>query len=194
MAFEGRLRLPLSAAMLRSHFPPLDTWLRLNPQWSLMALKPAVDPGGFDLRLRLDQNQNQDESEENYHARFVPLDDGRGWQLNLIQDDAVRAIDIELTAVGAVGLACELSLRDASIKDGDGTTRTNLALWLRATVDYILLSASRRWRARLVKWLLDHIWLRMNLTGRRVVILILAYEVVGLAFLIGWLIWERVAG
>jgi hypothetical protein len=33
----------------------------------------------------------------------------------------------------------------------------------------------------------------MSLTGRRVVILILAYEGVGLAFLIGWLIWERVA-
>jgi hypothetical protein len=43
------------------------------------------------------------------------------------------------------------------------------------------------------KWLLDRIWLRMNQTGRRVVILILAYEVVGLAFLVAWLLWERMA-
>ena len=112
------------------------------------------------------------------------------WRLELIQSGIVRTIDIELTAADH---GCELVLRDASIADDDGPARTNLALWLRATADYLLLSASPRWRARLGKWLLDRIWLRMNQTGRRVVILILAYEVVGLAFLVAWLLWERMA-
>ena len=138
------------------------------------------------MRLRLDE----DEREETLHARFESLADDRGWRLTLLQDGLARAIDIELTALGE---ATELALRDASVADSDGTARTSLALWLRATADYILLSVSPRWRARLGKWLLDRIWLRINLTGRRVVILILAYEVVGLAFLIGWLIWERIA-
>jgi hypothetical protein len=187
MAFEGRLRLPLAAEDLRRHFPPMDTWLRVNPQWSVLTLKPAGRPGDFDLQLRLDE----DDREQKYAAQFRATDDKRGWRLDLNQDGDVRAIDIEIAADGRVG---ELVLRDTSIADNDGPARMNLALWLRAPADYALLSASPRWRARLGKWLLDRIWLRMNLTGRRVAILILAYEVVGLAFLIAWLIWERVAG
>ena len=187
MAFAGRLRLALPAEMVRRHFPPLDTWLRLSPLWSVLALEPGADAGGFDLRLSFDD----DDREESFHGRFAPRDDDSAWQLRLVRDDTVRSIDIEITALGA---ASELALLDPAVADGDGTTRTNLALWLRATADYILLAANRRWRARLTKWFLDRIWLRMNLTGRRVVILILAYEVVGLALLIAWLIWERIRG
>ena len=185
MAFAGRLRLALPAEMVRHHFPPLDTWLRLSPLWSVLALEPGADEAGFELRLRFDD----DDREESFLGRFAPRDHDSTWQLRLVGDDTVRSIDIEVTALGA---ASELALLDPAVADGDGTTRTSLALWLRATADYILLAASRRWRARLSKWFLDRIWLRMNLTGRRVVILILAYEVVGLALLIAWLIWERV--
>ncbi len=187
MTFAGRLRLALPAETVRRHFPPLDTWLRLSPLWSVLALEPGADAAGFDLRLRFDD----DDREESFHVRLAPRDDERGWQLRLTRVDTVRVIDIELTAFGT---ACEMALLDPAIADGDTAMRTNMALWLRATADYILLAASRGWRARLTKWFLDRIWLRMNLTGRRVVILILAYEVVGLALLIAWLIWERVMG
>jgi hypothetical protein len=186
MSYEGRLRLPLSVEALAGHLPTLETWLRLNPQWSVLALKPAADAASFELRLRLDQ----DERESTCRARVVPLAGG-GWRLRLEQGEAVRAIDMELSGSGQ---ASELALRDSHGADSDGAERTYLALWLRATADYILLSAGRGWRPRVAKWFLDRIWLRMNLTGRRVVILILAYEVVGLAFLIGWLLWERIAG
>jgi hypothetical protein len=188
MAFEGRLRLSASAENLRDRFPTLETWLRLNPEWSLLALKSTGDPNCFDVRLRLDE----DDREEDYQARFARAAGNRPpWRLEIVSSGAVRTIDVELTAFDRT---CELVLRDADVADNDGPARTNLALWLRATADYILLSASSRWRARASKWLLDRIWLRMNQTGRRVVILILAYEVVGLAFLVVWLLWERIAG
>lgn len=188
MAFEGYLRLPLPADALSGHFPTLQTWLRLNPQWSLLTLKPAADPDCFEVRLRFDQ----DEREESFHVCVVPLGGKLGWRMNLLQEGAVRSIDLELAR--EAGPACELALRDATVADGDGLAQAQSALWLRATADYMLLSASRRRRARVGKWLLDHLWLRMNLTGRRVVVLILAYEAVGLALLIGWLVWERFAG
>jgi hypothetical protein len=187
MAFEGRLRLSASAEDLRDRFPTLDTWLRLNPQWSLLSLKPGADRDDLDLSLRLDE----DDRDEAYQARFASADGNRPpWRLELVQNGSIRAIDLELSALDRT---CELILRDASVADNDGPARTNMALWLRATADYILLSASPRWRARLSKWLLDRIWLRMNLTGRRVVILIFAYELVGLALLVAWLLWERFA-
>lgn len=186
MAFEGRLRLPHPVEALARHLPTLDNWLRLSPQWSLLALEPADDAHVFELRLRLDE----DDREETYRAVAMPLADKQGWQLDLSHEGATRTIDLQLASVGPVS---ELILRDSDCGEGDGTGRTLHALWLRATADYILLAAGRSRRSRLSKWFLDRIWLRMNLTGRRVVILILAYEVIGLAFLIGWLIWERMA-
>lgn len=185
MAFTGRIRLHLPVETARSSFPGLETWLRLSPEWSVLEFLPEALGNAIRLRLRLEH----DEREVDMSARLAVLDDG--WQLELVGDGRSRTLEFSLTPTTD---GCELGLRDEGIADDDGPARTAGALWLRATADYMLLSVSSRWRHRLAKRLLDRLWLRMSLTGRRVVILVVAYETVGFAFLMGWLVWEHLAG
>lgn len=185
MAFEGRLSLPLSGDALAAYLPTLETWLRLNPGWTVLGVRLGADPQAFELRLR----QEPDEREDRFDSR-LERNGTRGWRLLLDGGNAHRCIELEVAPAGA---ACELVLRDSQAAADDAGERRSLALWLRATVDYALLARGTGWRSRLGKWLLDRIWLRMSLTGRRVVILILAYEVAGFFLLLAWLAWERIA-
>lgn len=185
MAFEGRLALGSPVAALAGHLPRFETWLRLNPEWTVLALRPGATAADLELRLRLEP----DEREACFASRVEPNGD-HGWRLTLDDGSAPRCIELELAPAGA---ASELVLRDSAAGADDADARRNLALWLRATLDYALLGRGTGWRSRLGKWLLDRVWLRMSLAGRRVVILVLAYEVVGFAFLLAWLAWERIA-
>lgn len=185
MAFEGRFALPFPVEALGEHLPTFETWLRLNPAWTVLAIRPGADAEAFELRVR----QEPDEQEDSYDSR-LERNGASGWRLLLERDGVRRCIELEAAATGP---ACELVLRDSQAAADDAGERRSLALWLRATVDYALLARGTGWRSRLGKWLLDRVWLRMSLAGRRVVILILAYEVAGFFLLLAWLAWEKLA-
>ncbi|MEW5892030.1 MAG: hypothetical protein AB1697_02640 [Pseudomonadota bacterium] len=181
-AWEIRFALPVSRAEALRCFPPLDTWLRLNPQWSVLALKPAPEAGRYALQVR----DEASETEIAYRADFSQDAASGIWRLDLADAQDTRRIEVYLDETAA---GTQLVYREAGVPADARATRTNLALWHRSTLDYLLLTSRRDLRARLMKFLLDRVWLRMSQPGRRIAFMIIASEIAALALLLLWLAW-----
>ncbi len=181
-AYENSLPLPLTREEAIRCFPDLDTWLRLNPQWSLLGLAPGRQAGEYELLVRDEQ------SEREIRSRLVvtaPSPAG-AWTLELTADGRTRHIEVQ--AVEAEH-GVRLIYREADVAEQDIPLHTNLSLWHRSCADYLLLTHSRGLRSRLMKWLLDRVWLRMSQPGRRITFLVVVSELAALALFLLWLAW-----
>lgn len=180
--YEISVPLPLSREAAIRCFPALDTWLRLNPQWSVLALTPGDRAGVYELQVR----DEQSEREIRCRLDFSAPPDAGAWILALAGDEQDRRIEVRVVATDN---GTRLVYREEGVAEQDVPLRTNLSLWHRSSADYLLLSSRRGLRPRLMKWLLDRIWLRMSQPGRRITFMVVVSEIAALALFLLWLLW-----
>ena len=181
-AYEIILPLPLSREEAIRCFPGLDTWLRLNPQWSVLALTPGQQAGEYELLARAERS----EEEIRYCLDFSGPSDAGTWTLELTADGRARHIEVQVVEAGQ---GTRLFYREQDVAEEDIPLRTNLSLWHRSCADYLLLTSRRGLRPRFMKWLLDRVWLRMSQPGRRITFMVVTSEIAALAIFLLWLAW-----
>lgn len=152
-----------------------DALLRLNPEWEVLALS------GDHLHVRYERS----EAEADYRLVRTP---GQGRLRIELVGELPRRLEYSWEPVAAgsrVGFCEEFGeLLEAS-------RAAELHLWLRAFAGYVALAARTTRRARLVRWLVDRVWLRMTPTARRVSLLIVAMEALALVLLVAVLLVLR---
>ena len=136
--------------------------LRLNPSWHVREIK-AVDTGAYVMTLYDDRSDEASQitlkielHEQSIHYRM--------------NSDA-----IEFIADEASPLLTVLSIKGNSFRSED------LPYWLRGLKNYIQLEAKQ---GGIAKWFLDRFWLKMTPSQRRITIIIILAEGIGLAALI----------
>jgi hypothetical protein len=136
--------------------------LRLNPSWHVREIK-AVDTGTYVMTLYDDRSDETSQitlkielHEQSIHYRM-------------------NSDTIEFIADEASPLLTVLSIKGNSFRSED------LPYWLRGLKNYIQLEAKQ---GGIAKWFLDRFWLKMTPSQRRIAIIIILAEGIGIAALI----------
>lgn len=186
MAFEVAFPIPAGIERPADYFPPLETWLRLNPQWSVLA---PPEPSGERWVLHLRDEQSDIEFHPLGH--FVASPERGEWRLQLDLEPGGQVYTVSLAQIDGTA---SLKLRADALVDDDRVGRTNLALWHRSTHDYMLLSMRTGLGSRLTKFFLDRLWLRLSQPGRRLVFMVIVSEIAALGLFVLWLLWTILFG
>lgn len=183
MGFKTGIPLTLSRRLVANFFRNLETWFRLNPEWEVRVLADGCDlvPG---KEFRLEVCYDRSEREAKYLGRAEEWRQGEGFTLLLDGDPPRR---IRLTLQGNEDMVSALVYEELGESPVEPRQQTELVLWLKSTADYLNISSRPGWHWRALRFLIERLWLRLNPTGRRVVFLILVFELAGLALLIGLL-------
>jgi hypothetical protein len=149
------------AVTIREFFLKPEIVLRLNPAWYVKAIK-AADKDVYDIML-------YDDKTEGY------------LQINLAIEERNNVITYRMNANVTEFFIHEVSptITELSI-EGDFFRSEDLPYWLRGLKNYIQLEAKQ---SRIVKYLLDRFWLRMTPSQRRIALIIILAEGIGLAAL-----------
>lgn len=187
MAFTTDIPINHPRRVVVDFFRNPETWFRLNPEWEFRKLTcdPAMVPcTEFILDVRYDRS----EREATYHGSISGRPEETGITL-LLNGDLPR--QIHLTFAGKGSTVHSLILEEFGETEFEPRKQTELVLWLKSTADYISISNRRAWHWRVLRYLIDRIWLRMSPIGRRVAFLVIAFELAGLIFLVGLLMFLR---
>lgn len=171
--YQRHLTLAAPPALVAEFFKDAEACFRLNPEWEVLAFDKNQRP----QRLKVRYERSEQEAD---YSRPAPADFAETGGVLMLQGEPTRTIHLTWTARadGATQLVWEEAF-DAPLEPA---RLAELNLWGDAIAGYLRLAARSDWRARLARWLLDRIWLRMSPTGRRVALLVIAME--GLAFLL----------
>jgi hypothetical protein len=136
--------------------------LRLNPSWHVREIT-TVDTGAYEITLYDDRSDETSKStlmielhEQSIHYRL-------------------NSATIEFVVDEQTPLLTGLSIM------GDYFRGEDLPYWLRGLKNYIQLEAKQ---GGIAKWFLDRFWLKMTPSQRRITIIIILAEGIGLAALI----------
>lgn len=187
MAFKTAAPLGLSRRDVADFFRNPDTWFRLNPEWELRTLSAGRDiaeASEFGLEVCYDRSG----LEAKYRGKVEEWREGGGFTLLLDGEPPRR---IRLTLAGEGGAVTSLVYEELGEAPLEPRQQTELVLWLKSTADYLKIASRRGWHWRALRYLIEKLWLRLNPTGRRVVFLVLVFELAGLALLIGLLMVQR---
>jgi hypothetical protein len=154
------IKVPLN--IVRKFFLDPDTVLRLNPSWYVQKIK-ANDQNLYAVTLYDDR-----------------ADDVRQIILNVkVSEEAISYI---MNSHMIVFLIYEVTPAIVRLSiSGDFFREEDLPYWLKGLKNYIQLEAKQ---SRIIKWLLDRFWLRMTPSQRRIAIIIILAEGIGLAALV----------
>jgi len=155
------IKAPLE--MVRDFFLKPDIVLRLNPSWYVREIEAADKEGLYSLTLYDDK---ADETRQvNLHVEV------RGKAICYIINSNMVEFFIDEIRPKIISLSV----------NGDIFRKEDLPYWLRGLKNYIRLEAKK---SRNIKWLLDRFWLRMTPSQRRITIIIILAEGIGLIALI----------
>jgi hypothetical protein len=182
--FQHAIELDLPPDLIFGFFADLETWLRLNPQWQVLAIRgePALREGSaFALEVEYDRT----EQKVLYQALISRVAPGRSLTLRL-EGEAPREMTIEVLPTSIVSL---LKYREESEPPLSAKEQMELTLWLKSAANYILVSHRTSLFSRVWKWFLDRYWLKMSPSGRRTVFFVVVAEGLSLAFFLLILLW-----
>jgi hypothetical protein len=140
-----------------------DVILRLNPSWHIRKIL-SDRQGLYEIALY------DDSSDEEMHVSLKVV--VREREICYIMDSKMIVFSLSEIAPHITRVAV----------GGDLARSADIPYWLRGIVNYIHLEARQ---SRVIKRFLDRIWLRMTPSQRRVAIIIILAEGIGLIALIG---------
>jgi len=149
-------------AMVKKFFLNPDIALKLNPSWYVKDIK-ATGKNLYTLMLYDDRTEDS----RQVILSVVVLEKSVNYTMNS------AAIEFLIDEV-------EPSITKVAIR-GDIFREEDLSYWLKGLKNYIKLAEKQN---SFSKWLLDRFWLRMTPSQRRITIIILLAEGIGLAALI----------
>lgn len=187
MAFRTEITIDQPRRIVANFFTKPETWFRLNPEWELRELHIGRETADF-LNFSMQVLYDRTELEAEYLGKICQLPENEGITLQL-DGEPLRQIQILFSGIGET--VTSLVYEELGESPLEPRKETELVLWLKSTADYLEICSRRSWHWRMVRYLLDKIWLKLNPTGRRVVFLIIAFELAALVLLIGLLIVQR---
>jgi hypothetical protein len=143
--------------------------LRLNPSWYVKDIK-AADDNSYAVTLYDDRTDDT--------SRII---------LNVVVSEGSVNYIINSAMIEFLTKEVKPSVTRISIT-GIYFRKEDLSYWLKGLQNYIMLSEKQ---SSFVKWLLDRFWLRMTPSQRRITIIIITAEGVGLIALIAVIIVLR---
>jgi len=149
------------AAAVREFFMRPDIVLRLNPSWYINDIKTA-DKDVYDITL-YDDKTDED-------LRIILNIEERNNLIEYRMNSNVTAFIIHKVSPSITGLSIE----------GDFFRKEDLPYWQKGLKNYIQLEAKQ---SRMMKWFLDRFWLRMTPSQRRIALIIILADGIGLAAL-----------
>jgi hypothetical protein len=155
------IKAPLE--MVRDFFLKPDIVLRLNPSWYVREIEAADKEGLYSLTLYDDRTDDI--------RKFILHVEVWEKTICYIMNSNMVEFFIDEISPNIIRLSV----------NGDIFRKEDLPYWLRGLKNYIHLEAKQR---RNIKWLLDRFWLRMTPSQRRITIIIILAEGIGLIALI----------
>jgi hypothetical protein len=138
-----------------------DIVLRLNPSWYVKDIN-NVDKNVYDITLY------DDKTDEN--IQIILAIEERNNVITYRMNSNVTEFIIHEVSPSITGMSIE----------GNFFRKEDLPYWLRGLKNYIQLEAGQ---SRIVKYLLDRFWLRMTPSQRRIALIIIIAEGIGVAAL-----------
>jgi len=179
--FERSAGVTAPSELVRQFFCDGETWFRLNPEWELLSLDADC------LKVRYERSEM-----EAAYRRPASADIASTGGSVVFAGTPPRAIVLALTAVDAA--TTRIDWQESFAEPVEAARRAELNLWFDATLGYLAIAARRDRRGRLMRWLLDRIWLKMSPTARRVGLLIVGMETLALLLFVAVLIVYRLLG
>lgn len=155
------IEIKAPAYIVREFFLKPEIVLRLNPSWYVKDIKTA-DKNVYDITL-------YDDKMEEIRQIVLTVE---------VQKNSINYI-INSNVTGFVIYEGSPSMTGLSI-EGDFFREEDIPYWLRGLKNYIQLEERQ---SRIVKFLLDRLWLRMTPSQRRIALIIILAEGIGLAAL-----------
>ncbi|MFZ3138025.1 MAG: hypothetical protein WA126_11620 [Thermodesulfovibrionales bacterium] len=155
------IEIKAPAATVREFFLRPEIVLRLNPSWYVKDIKTA-DKDVYDITLYDDRTDEI--------LQIVLTVEVQKNSINYRINSNVTGFFIHEASPSMTGLSIE----------GDFFRKEDIPYWLRGLKNYIQLEAGQ---SRIVKFLLDRFWLRMTPSQRRIALIIILAEGIGLAAL-----------
>ena len=149
------------AAIVREFLLGPELVLRLNPSWYIKDIKTA-DKDVYEITLYDDKTDGD-------------------LQIILAIEERNNVINYRINSNVTEFIIHELSpsITELSI-EGDFIRKEDLPYWLKGLKNYIQLEAKQ---SRMMKWFLDSLWFRMTPSQRRIALIIILAEGIGLAAL-----------
>lgn len=180
--YERSLLIAAPAEMIARFFSEGEAWYRLNPEWEVLSF--IRSDGQHLLKVRYERS----EQEMVYCRPVIPDFSGTGGTISLT-GEAARAIEVTLTSHD--DSHTRLDWRETFPQPIETARLAELNLWLDAAAGYLAFAARTDRKARLAQWLLDHVWLRMSPTSRRISLMIVGMEFLALLLFIAVLLVYR---
>ncbi len=180
--FERSFIVLAPAELAAGFFTDGEAWYRLNPEWEVLTLNREAQ--GHRLKVRYERSEQEAEYCRPASADFS----NRGGSV-MLEGNPPRRIELVLTPQGEQ--ATRIDYREAFSAPLETAHIAELNLWLDAAAGYLAFAARSDRKARLARWLLDRIWLRMSPTARRVGLLIVGMETLALLLFIATVIIYR---
>jgi hypothetical protein len=190
IAFTTDISINQPRQVIVNFFQNPEIWFRLNPEWEFRKLTCTNnDPAAFEFTLKVCYDRT--EQDASYQGKIEKWPESAGLTLTL-ENEWPRHIQLQFKGLdgpdGTVQALVYEELGDTTIEPRQ---QTELVLWLKSTADYLEIASRRSWHWRAVHYLLNKVWIRLTPMGRRVVFLVIAFEVMGLVFLVGLLLLQR---
>ena len=180
--YERSLLIAASAEMVAHFFSDGEAWYRLNPEWEVLSLTKT--DGRQMLKVRYERSEQEAE-----YCRPASADFSSAGGEITFMGAPTRTITLMLTAYD--DRRTRLDWREAFAKPIETAHLAELNLWLDAAAGYLAFAARTDRRARLARWLLDRIWLRMSPMSRRISLMIVGMEFLALLLFVAILIVYR---
>jgi hypothetical protein len=184
--FERTLRVAAPVELVSDFFAHSEAWLRLNPEWEVLSLQRT--PEGQQLHVRYERSEQEAEYCRPSSADFLP----RAGGTLVLAGLPARSIEIRLHP--EPGDITGIEWRESFEPTLGIARRAELNLWVDSSSGYLTFAARKDRKARLARWLLDRIWLRISPTARRVGLLIIGMEALALLLFIAIVIIDRLFG
>jgi hypothetical protein len=155
------IEINAQAATVREFLLIPELVLRLNPSWYVKDIK-AADKDAYEITLYDDKAEGD--------LRIILTVEERNNVITYRMNPNITEFLIHKVSPSITGLSIE----------GDFFREEDLPYWLKGLKNYIQLEAKQ---SRMMKWFLDRFWLRMTPSQRRIALIIILAEGIGLAAL-----------
>lgn len=161
--------------------------IRLSPQWDVKEIRTVggVEPNpDIELDIEYDRTETPVSFKGNINKSLSPD------RLKIFLTSQSNSLDFTIEASDLLNKKL-LSVRIESFPEPDINDIREFDLWARSIVNYLKVSASRRWHIRLWKTFLDRWWLNMTQSAKRITFFIVVSEGFSVIFLVALLFWWR---